>query len=77
MYVVIWDAYDSGDYSMNVEEIAELADVEQFVNDLLGGQDLNQRKGTSVRHVYEVTRELYLHPVKVVEEYELRDTPPA
>lgn len=77
MYVVIWDAYDSGDYSVNVEEIVELADVEQFVNDLLGGQDANQRQGASVLHVYEVTRELYLHPVKVVEEYELRDTPPA
>ncbi len=76
-YVVIWDAYESGDYSTGVEEFATLADAEEFVNATHEGIDYERRQGRSVLNVYEVARELFLHPVQVVESYELRDTPPA
>ncbi len=75
-YVVIWDEFDSGDYIWHIEPFATLADAEEFVNATHGAIDYKRRQGASVLHVYEVARELFIHPVQVVESYELRDTPP-
>lgn len=78
MFAVIWDTYIDGDYTVTVDKFDTVEDVLEFINQFdppLVSADVPER-GSSVLHVYEVKRELYLHPVKVVEEYALRDTPP-
>lgn len=75
-YVVVLETYENGDFARITEEFDTIEDAEEFVNDNHDEIDNVTRKGSIVICVYEVARTLYPHPVKIVESYELRDTPP-